>query len=171
MIVVMLLMLWGATPPVKQEVEIRIGRHEVPAAILAWMDPALRQSSRVRYFRQTDGEERSYEIKFASGPHHWSVEFHTDGTFKEAERLIDASLLPASITAHLDSRFTSWRITRAQAQHEPVGDWHRHPPAPIGYEIEVDGAHGREVGRFELTFTSDGGLLAERRLIEIPMDI
>lgn len=173
----MILVAWlGISPPVKQEREARIQRDAFPAPAVEWLYPVIDRAGRVRYYRQTDGADLTFEVKFRISGESWSVEFLEDGSFDEAERLIRQRELPEAVVRHLDSRFRSWKTTRIQASHQPVWgrtaspEWFRNPTAPVGYELEVDGTNGAEIGRFELTFDAAGTFLEERRVVEIPMD-
>jgi hypothetical protein len=173
----MIVLGWlSMTPPGKQEAETRIPGTEFPALSTEWLRPVVSRSRNVRYFRQTDGADLTFEVKFRIGSESWSVEFLEDGTFEEAERLIPERDLPEGAVTHLDRRFRTWKATRIQARHQPdvkqpalVG-WFRDPTSPIGYEVEVEGRNGSEIGRFELTFDAEGTFVDERRIIEIPID-
>lgn len=174
----MMIVLWlGVAPPVKQEAETRIQRAQFPATALAWLEPVTDRARYVRYYRQTDGADLTYEIKFRLGAQTWSVEFLEDGTFDEAERIIRQGDLPEAVITHLDARFHRWKTSRIQAQHIPgpsataTVEWFRNPTGAVGYEVEVEGRKGAEIGRFELTFDAAGTFVEERRVIEIPIDL
>ncbi len=173
----MMILAWlSVAPPDKQEAETRITRDGFPASALRWLEPVTQRARNVRYFRQSDGTDLTFEVKFRIGSETWSVEFLEDGTFEEAERLIAERDLPEGVTGHLDRRFRTWKTTRIQARHQPdtqepaVAAWFRDPTAANGYEVEVEGRNGAEIGHFELTFDADGSFRDERRIIEIPID-
>jgi hypothetical protein len=176
MIWIMVFAWLNVSPPDKHEIETRITAAEFPAMASDWLRPVVSRSRNVRYFRQTDGSDLSFEVKFRIGSESWSVEFLEDGTFEEAERLISERDLPEMVVYHLDRRFRTWKATRIQARHQPdlrqpaLAAWFRNPASPIGYEVEVEGRNGSEIGRFELTFDAEGTFVDERRIIEIPID-
>ena len=161
------------SPQPKQEVETRIRPSEFPHPAAEWIAPVVAEARRIRHYLQTDGVDTSYEVKFKIDGQTWSVEFEEDGAFQDAERLTNPRSLPEGMRTHLDSRFKSWKIVRAQSQHQPDTesparpDWFRTPSAPIGYEVEVEGRNADEIGRFELQFDSGARLLLERRILEI----
>lgn len=174
-ILLLSLLVW-LSPPVKQEIETSIRREALPAAVLDWISPLTSTASRMRYFRQTDGTDTSYEVKFRLGEHEWSVEFDFDGRILDAERITDIRALPAGAIAHLDTRFARWRATRIQAQHQPSvrstdrAAWFARPEGVTGYEVVVEAMNGPELGRFELRFDAEGTFLLERRILETPVN-
>lgn len=162
-------LLLPAAPPVKQEIEASIRASEFPASALALLNPTLRRAADIRYFRETDGQVRSYEAKFWLDGARWSVEFSSDGTFEDVEverALTDLDAATASsIRTTLGDRFSRYSIRKLQVQYTT---WPPDLGAPMAYELIVEGTTSKELGVFELKLSPSGGLLEERRVIEIP---
>ena len=163
------LLLLTIAPPSKQEVEMSIRASEFPASSLALLNPLITRAHDVRHFRETDGQTRSYEVKFWLDGARWSVEFSEDGTFEDVEierRLTDLPpTTAAAVRATLEKRFTRHTIRKVQVQYT---DWPPDLDAPVAYELIVEGTTSKELGVFELTLDTAGTILEERRVIEIP---
>lgn len=163
-----LVWLFLVQPPVKQEIETSIQKRDVPPAVLEFLESSLSKSNDIRYYRQTDGQTQTYEIKFRLDGRDWSVEFHPNGVLEDAEWLVNldelSSDLKSNIDSHLNSIFTTWTATRVQLQYTT---WPANFDAPSGIEIVVEGQNSTEVGTFEFFFPSDGSGISERRVLEI----
>ncbi len=164
-----LLLLLPTAPPVKEEVETVIRAKELPASSLALLNPWIQQATDVRYFRETDGQSRSYEIKFWLDGARWSVEFDADGTYNDTEIERSFSELPPdvaeSVRSELGKRFDKFSIRRIQEQYLT---WPPEIGTPSGFELTVEGTSSQELGVFEFNTDARGNLLHERRVIEIP---
>lgn len=164
-----LFLLLPAAPPDKVEVETSIRASQLPASALALLKPTLRRATDIRYFRETDGEIRSYEAKFWLDGARWSVEFSSDGTFEDVEverTLTDLDATSAAaIRSTLAERFSRHTIRKLQVQYTT---WPPDLDAPVAYELVVEGTTSKELGVFELTLDSNGVLVSERRVVEIP---
>lgn len=157
------------SPPVKQEVEASIRASDVPASSLALLNPLLTLATDVRYFRETDGETFSYEVKFWLDGARWSVEFSQDGDYKDTEIERAASALPPSVAetirSSLGQRFSNYTLRRIQEQYLT---WPPELGTPGGYEVTVEGSSSKELGVFEFNLDSEGNIVRERRVIDIP---
>ena len=162
-------LLLPSAPPAKQEIEASIRASDFPASALALLNPTLRRAADIRYFRETDGQVRSYEAKFWLDGARWSVEFSSDGTFEDVEverPLTDLDAATASsIRTTLADRFSRYSIRKLQVQYTT---WPPDLGAPMAYELIVEGTTSKELGVFELKLSPSGQLLEERRVIEIP---
>lgn len=155
-------------PPVKQEIETSIQKRDVPSAALTFLSTTLSEANDIRYYKESDGQDISFEVKFRLNGHVWSVEFDSAGAFQDAECLVSmndlSSELTSKILSHLNSRFTSWSANRIQLQFP---SWPTELENPTGVEIVVEGQNSSEVGLFEFFFPSDGSAISERRVTEI----
>lgn len=165
----LVLLLLPLSPPVKQEVESSIRASDFPASSLALLNPTISRAQDVRYFRETDGQTRSFEVKFWLDGARWSVEFSADGTFEDVEVERTLTDLPpataAAFRATLQKRFTRHTVRKVQVQYT---SWPPDFDAPMAYELIVEGTTTKELGVFELTLDAAGTILEERRVIEIP---
>lgn len=168
-VLLFLLLLLPSAPPVKQEVETTARASDLPASSLALLNPMIQRANDVRYFRETDGQTRSYEVKFWLDGARWSVEFASDGRFEDVEVERPLTDLPqataAAIRASLTQRFSKHTIRKLQIQYTA---WPPDLGAPVAYELIVEGSTPKELGVFELTLDPSGKILDERRVIEIP---
>jgi hypothetical protein len=156
-------------PPVKQEIETSIRASEFPASSLALLNPTLQRATDIRYFSESDGQTRSFEVKFWLDGARWSAEFSSTGAFEDVEierRLTDLPQATASaIRATLNERFKNHTIRKLQEQYL---SWPPDLGTPTAYELIVEGTSSKELGVFELTFSPSGSILEKRRVIEIP---
>lgn len=68
---------------VKNEVEVSIRPHEMPEKSVRLLTSVLRDARRVRFYRETDGEQVSYESKLKWRGDAYSIEFHADGSLMD----------------------------------------------------------------------------------------
>jgi hypothetical protein len=169
LILLTLLLLLPISPPSKQEVETTAKASDLPAASLALLTPMLNRATDVRYFRESDGQSRSYEVKFWLDGARWSVEFSADGTFEDVEVERTLTDLPsdtaAAIRATLRDRFSKHTVRKLQIQYTT---WPPDLGSPMAYELIVEGTTRSELGVFELKLDTKGSIVSERRVIEIP---
>ncbi len=155
-------------PPVKQEIEMSIQKSDMPSTALTFLEATLTKAEEIRFFKETDGQDVSYEVKFRLDGHEWSIEFDPTGNLDDAEKLVDFKDLSkewrARIHSQLDSRFTSWTVTRVQLQFLT---WPADLDRPTGVELIVEGQNSSEIGVFEFGFPSDDSSVSERRVMEI----
>jgi hypothetical protein len=164
-----LFLLLLPAPPDKQEVETSVRASDFPSSSLALLTPMLSRATDVRYFRESDGQTLSYEVKFWLDGARWSVEFSNDGAFEDVEverRLTDLDpTTAAAIRSTLSGHFARHTIRKLQIQYTT------YPPdlgTPVAYEIIVEGTSSKELGVFELKLDTTGSILEKRRVIEIP---
>ncbi len=168
-VLLFIFLLFPSAPPVKQEVEMSSRRRDLPDTSLALLNTTLRRASDVRYFRETDGNSRSYEVKFRLDGARWSVEFSADGELEDVE--IERSLSDlqqatvAAIRSSLNQRFSRYNIRKVQAQYL---SWPPDLGSPTAYELIVEGSNPNEIGLFEVNFDPFGAIQSERRVLEIP---
>ncbi len=155
-------------PPIKHEVETSINKSDMPSAALMFLDSTLAKANDIRYYKETDGQHVTFEVKFRLDGQEWSVEFDPSGTLEDAEWLVNMKDLSPEwrtrIRSHLDSRFTSWTATRVQLQYLT---WPADLDHPTGVELIVEGQNSSEIGVFEFGFPSDDSAVSERRVLEI----
>ena len=170
----------------KSEVEVGIRRSEMPESAVTLLSDWLAEARRIRYYRETDGDQVSYEIKLKRKGKAYSVEFYEDGSLMDIEQLIRFRDLPhdvqKSLNRYLSQTYDHYRITRLQKQYsaedadeddEEVleeleeGD---EDDLTIRYELVVDIRLGNEVGSYELLFDDEGELLQKRKIVRRSLD-
>jgi hypothetical protein len=164
---ILVILMW-VQPPLKQEIETSIQKHDMPESALVFLESTLREADDIRYYKESDGLDVSYEVKFRLNGNQWSVEFDSSGAFEDAEQLVKLDMLSSEwqlkLRTHLDSRFNSWTATRVQLQFLT---WPADLDHPAGIELIVEGQNSSEIGVFEFGFPSDDSGISERRVIEI----
>lgn len=164
-----ILLLLQTSPPRKMEVETSIRSADFPATSLALLQPLLADATDIRYFRETDGEERTYEVKFVKDGFRWSVEFSREGEYKDTEIERAFETLPSDVRSAfagmLQDRFTRHNIRKVQEQYRT---WPPDLGRPDGYEITVAGTSASELGVFEFNLDADGSVTLVRRVVELP---
>ncbi|MFP4089755.1 MAG: hypothetical protein ACLFUB_06945 [Cyclobacteriaceae bacterium] len=110
----------------KREYEKRIARNEIPEQVLSDVEPLLKDADKVRYYKEYDGTQISYEVKFLWKGRPLSVEFYEDGHIMDIEELLSLSDISRSarsgITKTLENRFSRYRIERLQRQYSAEED-------------------------------------------------
>ena len=188
-----LLMLLGWLPllqaygqGVKNEVEISISREQMPEKALKLLEPVLAEARRARFYRETDGEQVSYESKVRWKGHQYSIEFREDGTLMDVEKLVRYGSLPDNVrkalNERLDREFGKYKVRRTQVQYsggqsglsdaEVLQSLGRPEPGnlTVRYELEVDAITPPNLGAHELLFDPDGNLLERREIVRRSLD-
>lgn len=153
----LLLLLPAPGKAQKIEVERRISVEEMPAEAMTWLELHFPDRDRERYYEEKSDAGRTIEAKFRHRDRRYSIEFFTDGRWKETEREIAFGDLPFPVREVIDRQledfFRRYRVVRAQEQL--TGG------AVTGYELEIKGKSADHLGYFEGQFDAAG---AQRRI-------
>ncbi len=171
---------------VKNEVETSISREAMPEKALTLLEPVLSEARKVRFYRETNGEQVSYESKLKWKGHQYSIEFKEDGSLLDAEKLVRYGSLPKevreAVNGRLEKEFGRHRVRRTQVQfsagrsgvsdQEIIEILGRSEPGPatVRYELEVDVTAPSHLGAYELLFDPDGNLLERRQIVRRSLD-
>jgi hypothetical protein len=171
---------------VKDEVETSISREEMPEKALTLLEPILAEARKARFYRETDGEQVSYESKVKWKGHQYSIEFKEDGSLLDAEKLVRYRSLPREVReavhGRIEKEFGRHRVRRTQVQfsagrpgvsdQELIEMLGRSEPGPatVRYELEVDVMAPPHLGAYELLFDPDGNLLERRQIVRRSLD-
>ena len=74
---------------------------------------------RIRYYREYNGENFSYEIKLKRQNIHYSIEFSQEGELQDIEVLINKSELPSVVLEAVKNHFQRIKLTRIQKHFLP----------------------------------------------------
>ena len=175
-----------AQAPVKQEVEVSIKSNQMPGDATRLLADWLAHARRVRFYRETDGNQVSYEIKMKRKGRWYSVEFYEDGSLMDIEQLIRYQALPAHIRRVIDEYLTQsydhHRARRVQKQYSAKAkhesdeavlkalEQDNEKELTIRYELVVDVRRDSEVGSYELLFDDQGNFLQERKIVRRSLD-
>ena len=185
----LLLILFAARIPLmaqsdeKREYEQSVDIEMVPGPILEYLSPFIDKARKVKFFRESDGENRTWEIKMKYQGRQFSIEFFDDNRLKDIEELVRWKRLNEEmrrpLNEYFDSNYKRFRIKRLQKQYHPAN-----PSAPEeflvkvlssaqvppdGYEIEaeVSGRETDDFGLFEYRFDQNFQMLSKRKIIPV----
>lgn len=162
----------------KNEKETSLKKSEVPISIQSYID-SLPTSSKVKWFKQTDGESETYEVKFKQQNSIYSLEFDQEGNLLDVEKVVRwneiDSVHRVAITKVLEQEFDKHKLQKIQIQYigtkESCAQVISNPEnagqldLEIHYEIELKGNNQHFWGLYELLFSEDGKLELKRRII------
>jgi hypothetical protein len=169
----------------KNEVEKSITKEELPPSVVLKLNGFWNEEKKADFYRQSDGEKISYEVKFDWENHLYSVEFDSSGTLIDIEQLLEFDELPQTlrntITEEIDKQYSKFRITRVQRQFSALQKSEGNNVIEeflernfdglfIRYEIEIDGQNKEELGSFELLFGVNGNLIQKRKIVRRSLD-
>lgn len=104
----------------KNEKEERIKSHEFPEIARGYFNSILDQVRYLKYYRETDGNKLSYEVKFKYRKDYYSVEFDSLGKLEDIEIVINKRDIPKAsfenILKHYDKHFRKVRFIKIQKQ-------------------------------------------------------
>lgn len=178
--------LLSAAQDVKNEVEESIQPQQMPQKALELLAPLLKNASKVHFYRETDGQQVSFESKLKWQGNNYSIEFHADGSLMDVEQTVSYRSLPQEtrkqVTDYLQKEFNRFKVRKVQLQFSAKevdqadtdvmkrvmeGDQIR---LTVRYEMEIDGRIGPNVGAYELLFNKEGQLLSKRTVIRRSLD-
>lgn len=164
----------------KQERESRVERTEFPEAAQQLLDLFSQKGKGVKFYRETDGDEVSFEMKLKVNRRWRSVEFDENGRLEDIEVTIRkrriAQQALRNIQEVLDSLSDKNKIEKVQLQFIPTSD---NPQEMLerldrnqfdNYEIIAAFKEKRKIYRKELLFSSQGMLLQSRDIKRIAYD-
>lgn len=106
---------------IKREFERPISRTEVSEKVLQQLEPMLRGASKIKFYREYDGETYSTEVKLKYKGDFWSIEFEADDRFKDAEKTLRRKhfvrMMDENFHASLKALGKKYTITRVQEQY------------------------------------------------------
>ncbi|MBK9290511.1 MAG: hypothetical protein IPM52_02600 [Bacteroidetes bacterium] len=176
---VFILPTFAQVDQVKMEREVRISRSVFPERAINQLAAIENEISLVRYFKEFNESDTSYEAKFEWKGHRWSMEFDKNGRFEDLEKSLPLksfiSKMGKTMRSELESLGKHYRILEAQQQYswaiqdgrdfEPTMIQPGHKGVVIRYELEVEVKKaGSPVVTYELTFDEEGRLLSRREV-------
>ncbi|MGC6480188.1 MAG: hypothetical protein ACON42_07405 [Flavobacteriaceae bacterium] len=90
---------------VKYEKEVRILRADFPQKDLIQIDSLLQHAKRIHYYKESDGDNISFEVKFKFEGYRYSIEFDADGTLEDIEITIAPLEMAAEVLSSIDLQF------------------------------------------------------------------
>jgi len=167
----------------KQEQEFRIDKSELPKIILTNLSDYLKESKRVRYYKELDGNKSSYEVKFKRNRLLYSVEFDQEGKLEDVEFVINPVDIPETtlkaIHKYLSSNYKKYRIKKIQQQHPNIdGDsndvlksaFQNLQTSSIRYELIISASKSKAYNEYEVTFNNEGVHVSTREQVKSNYD-
>jgi hypothetical protein len=106
---------------VKREYEKPISTEELPRQMMRTLSPILEKAQKIRFYKEYDGQQTSYESKLVWQGRQLSIEFYEDGRLMDIEELISIRQVDEAsrkgIRATLRQQFDRYRIERLQRQY------------------------------------------------------
>ncbi len=178
--IVLILLFLGAevlTAQNKYERQHRIRKSQFPEKALNYISEKLENTRRIRFYKETDSAQTSYEAKFKKDRLWYSVEFDKDGSLEDIEVLIKPVDIPndsfSAIETYLKGYFSKYRIRRLQQQYpitkkEPtettIKNAFQNLMLPsINYELIVSGKREKVFEQFEILFDANGDFKSIRK--------
>jgi len=170
----------------KIEKEEGIDRKEMPDASFFLIEKIPSKAKRLRYYYQTDGQEKSYETKFKFKGSIFSVEFAKDGNLQDVEVTLKKKQLPKTslenIQTYLKRNHERHKLEKIQAQYLPkdtsksaaeklfLKSLSFDTQQPDNYEIIVAVKNKGKLKKFEMLFDENGKFKSEREIIRNSYD-
>ncbi len=153
----------------KIEKEVSVKAQEVPSAARVWLKDAFESTKNPRWFMEYSQAGKSFEAKFRSKDHFYSVEFDSVGNVQDVEIEIDKSEIASEvwqeINAYFDTQYEQVKVEKIQRQYtgspealEDFFDEEERENLTVKYEIVFQGKKGQwelwealfdDAGRFE----------------------
>lgn len=105
----------------KNEKEERIKQSEFPIVAQTYFNTISHDAKYLKFFKETDGSRKSFEVKFKINKLYYSVEFDTLGILEDIEIVIKQKHIPKStlsnIMSYFDSNYKKTRLIKIQKQY------------------------------------------------------
>jgi hypothetical protein len=165
---------------IKREFERPISRSEVSEKVLQQLEPMLKGASKIKFYREYDGETYSTEVKLKYKGDFWSIEFEADDRFKDAEKTIRKKhfvrMMDENFHASLKSLGKKYTISRVQKQYSWQKDRNDqsfdlsllhdgNKSVQLRYELEVEVVDGsNHIIDMELLLSVTGDIVRKRSI-------
>jgi hypothetical protein len=164
---------------IKSEREYRIKRSEVPEEAREWLNDTFEAFKWIKWYKQIENEEESFEAKFRYKRSKFSVNFSTQGRVIDVEFIIQNNDIPEktrnTISQYLESNFNKHRILKIQQQLlglpddlEDYFDEDEREGITKNYEIEFHGVTETQNELWEGLFDEDGNLILLQQIEQEP---
>ncbi|WP_231555176.1 hypothetical protein [Cellulophaga sp. Hel_I_12] len=156
------------TAQVKYEREFRIKKSQFPAIAHQVLKNNLQGAKRLKFYKEIDSTNISYEAKFKKSRLWYSIEFNKEGVLEDIEITINEVDIPNEtfdkIHHFLTTNFISYKIKKIQQQYvnngdeaKVIKDAFQNLMLPyINYEIMCSGKKDKAYQDFEILFNSEG---------------
>lgn len=175
-IMLLLVSFDGSGQEFKNEKEVGISKKNVPDEALE-ITNEFDVKRKQKWYRQTNFDTTSYEVKFKWNSHFYSVEFDTTGQTLDIEQLVKWEEIEQKHRKQLkkifENRFDKYKLIKCQIQY--TGDKKSlntffksgeiDERLTIRFEIEIEGKSDKSWKKYEFLVTSEGEVERERIII------
>lgn len=162
----------------KNEREERVDLSDFPEAAQQVLQQ-LPKTKRLKFYKETDGNIKSFEAKFKYKKRHYSLEFSTNGSIEDIEIIVKEQELPAlfksKIDTYFNANFSKTKLIKIQKQYvykagDSTNDFIKaalknQSNAVINYEIIAEITEKAKRSLREFTFNSNGQFINSRTII------
>ena len=104
----------------KNEKEERITKSEFPEAAILVINNLPENCKRLKFYKETDGEKQSFEVKFKFKRKRYSLEFSKEGVIEDLEVLTKFKAIneekKSKIEGYFKSSFSKYKLIKVQKQ-------------------------------------------------------
>ncbi|MGB3774120.1 MAG: hypothetical protein WA951_02585 [Leeuwenhoekiella sp.] len=176
-LIIMLLFTTVFSQEVKNEVEKRIEKQEMPSKALELLESMPVNMKKAKFYNEKDNEHSSYEAKVKYKNRKYSIEFDNSGALHDIEVLLDFDKLPKNtaktIKNYLKTTYERHKIEKTQQQYSPANfkNAFEKDIGPDKYELIVATKNKEnELEKREILFDSNGKELSTRKVIRNSYD-
>jgi|TARA_B100000949_G_C14250067_1_gene437710 flagellar capping protein FliD len=167
---------------VKKEYEKRISEADFPAEALSLISPFKKEFNRLKYYKEFDGDNQSFEAKFKYESSHYSVEFNNEGKLEDVELKLSKNKLPKAlweaIKLNLDSNYERWKLEKLQCQYSHINNpketlekaLNKTQTKQENYELIVAIKQKGKLKKMEILFNARGEVLNRRDILRRSYD-
>lgn len=167
---------------VKKEYEKRISEADFPAEALSLISPFKKEFNRLKYYKEFDGDNQSFEAKFKHESSHYSVEFNNEGKLEDVELKLSKNKLPKAlweaIKLNLDSNYERWKLEKLQCQYSHINNpketlekaLNKTQTKQENYELIVAIKQKGKLKKMEILFNARGEVLNRRDILRRSYD-
>ncbi|SHG91183.1 hypothetical protein [Winogradskyella jejuensis] len=162
----------------KNEKEQRIKISKFPEAVQNVIGDLPKNCKRLKFYKETDGDKKSYEVKFKYLKHYYSIEFSEDGLLEDVEVITKFNKIDDSIKhqikAYYNQSFKKHKFIKIQKQYVYnsrlntntfINNTIKQPnTTSANYEIIAEVTTDKKRDIREFTFNSKGKFLSSRIL-------
>ena len=88
--------------------------------------PFKKEFNRLKYYKEFDGDNQSFEAKFKYESSHYSAEFNNEGKLEDVELKLSKNKPPKAlweaIKLNLDSNYERWKLEKLQCQYNHINN-------------------------------------------------
>ena len=160
----------------KYEKEIRLKNKEAPPIAQSFID-SFYFSKKVKWYKEFGINKTSIEAKTKHQGKRYSIEFSPDGTLEDVEIELKMEEIPfdvqTAITAHLQSRYKKYNISKAQIQYvgkqssilSHLKNRNFIEEIQTNYELIINTKENRTYKKYEFLFSEDGKFLQQAEIV------